>query len=265
MNIHFKDKELFKSLLDSTIVRIKVGSYLYGTNDENSDIDYLCIHIPTEYEKNNFFFLHHQLQYKEDGIDYIFTSLNSFIHNMINGDSTINFEALQSNLFENTPIEFLNKYQNDFINFSITRSYLGMARRDIDKYYKRKDDRDRVKGLLHIMRGYLTAKSIIEKSYNFKYINDILKNHKGIYSTMTEIEMNKLVKSFSKDVSKLREINNNIIPNVDIPKYMNTDTMLRLTNDVQNFLKNKIVNLKSNEEDILKKLYIDAFENGVTY
>lgn len=32
MNIHFTDKELFEKLKLATIVKVKVGSHMYGTN-----------------------------------------------------------------------------------------------------------------------------------------------------------------------------------------------------------------------------------------
>lgn len=34
MNIHFKDKELFENLKLATIAKVKIGSHLYGTQNE---------------------------------------------------------------------------------------------------------------------------------------------------------------------------------------------------------------------------------------
>ena len=81
MNIHFKNKELFEKLKSATIAKVIVGSHMYGTNTESSDIDYLYIYATSENELNSFIKVHHQLQYKEDGIDHNFVSLHNFLNN----------------------------------------------------------------------------------------------------------------------------------------------------------------------------------------
>lgn len=80
MNIHFDNKELFEKLKSATIAKVVIGSKMYGTYDASkSDIDYLYIYATSENELNSFIKTHHQLQYKEDGIDYNFVSLHTFL------------------------------------------------------------------------------------------------------------------------------------------------------------------------------------------
>src|ERR1700749_424554 len=96
MNIHFKDKELFENLKHATLAKVRIGSHLYGTNDSESDEDFLHIYATSEKELQSFIWTNHQLQYKTDGNDHNFISLHAFIRNCVNGDSTINFEVIHS-------------------------------------------------------------------------------------------------------------------------------------------------------------------------
>lgn len=265
MNIHFNNSELFKDLLENTIVSFQVGSHLYNISDKESDNDVLCIYYPSNYELNNFFFLHHQLQYKVNNTDYLFTSLNGFIHNLINGDSTINFEVLQAGLFDGTDLEFLSSYVEDSKNFSVIRSFLGMARRDVNGFSKRNSDRDKVKGLYHIMRGYYSAKQLINDDYDFYAILEFLNMTINSGGFSDEVKINKTVKMYSKKITELREVNNSIRPTIDIPKYMESERMYQLTKELNNYLRLNKKTLLSNSEEELMRLYIDAFENGVIY
>ena len=97
MNIHFEDKDLFEQLKRESLVKVKVGSHLYGMETDESDVDYLYIYLKPENMKDSFIWEHHQLQYKEDGVDHNFVDLHTFIRNILTGDSTINFEVLHSN------------------------------------------------------------------------------------------------------------------------------------------------------------------------
>lgn len=267
MNIHFDDTDLLKTLMDQTIVSFKVGSHLYGLDDNKSDEDYIFIYRPSVYEKNNFFFLHHQLQYNDNvnNRDYIFTSINSFIHNMINGDSTINFELLQSGLFEGTPLSFLNGYKEDFKNFSITRSFLGMARRDIEKFNKRIDTRDRMKGYLHIHRAYHSVERILNGEYDFNEICSLLKSQKECILEYSDIELNKMVKAYSSPIQKLRYHNTDTMNNKKINKYMKVDRLRNLSSDLIDFNLSNLSTMDIESMDKIIELYTKGFEEGVTY
>lgn len=266
MNIHFEDKDIYNALNNMRIVSKEIGSSLYGLSDSFSDVDILTIHVPTIYEKTNFFFIHHQLQYKENNIDNIFTSLPSFIHNMINGDSTINFELIHSGHLEGTHLEFLYDNRNEFNNFSICRSFLGMARRDIDRFNKRIDNRDRIKGILHIHRGLISAEMIQSGTYDFKIMCSSLQNLKAKIIDFDEVELNKLAKTYNEKVSKIRDINNNLVIGKDINKYLNVDFMIVLSEWLGNMLENNLFeNPLDDLNNSLRILYSTAFENGILY
>lgn len=179
MNIHFTDKELFEKLKNATLAKVVVGSHMYGTQnifgDNTSDIDYLHIYATSTNELNTVFNTHHQLQYKEDGIDYNFVSLHTFIKNILNGDSTINFEVVQSDQLENTHLEWLIKYRKDFITYTMIKSYNGFCKRDLKHFHKAKTEYERSKRFGHIIRGFLYSRDMLYSQWDFKAVNDELK------------------------------------------------------------------------------------------
>lgn len=156
MNIHFKNEELFNELLKNKIFEIEVGSKMYNLKNENSDTDILIIYIEPIGNRGTLN-SHHQLQYNDENnnINYIFTSLEQFCLNITTGDSTINYEVLQSN-------EFKKKFPNlrDALNYNntkIVKSYLGMAKRDlktIRKQYNTKTASHFVRGLMFCGSNY---------------------------------------------------------------------------------------------------------------
>lgn len=156
MNIHCTDKHLFKKLKDTTIVTVLVGSHMYGLNHEGSDKDYLNIFLPNSTYYLNPFKNHHQYQFKFDNVDEIFVDVNTFIQNLANGDSTINFECLFDKGFQESPLNFLKPEM--FRSYSIIRSYLGFAKRDIKRIIE-----NPLKKAKHIMRGLEIASKLIEK------------------------------------------------------------------------------------------------------
>lgn len=175
MNIHIEDKDLVNRLMDATLLRVTVGSHMYGTNNINSDIDYLYIYATSENELLSVINTHHQLQYKEDDIDYLFVSLHTFIENILNGDSTINFEVVNSNQLIDTELEWLFNIKDYFTTYTIIRSYLGFARRDIKHFHREKNNYDKAKRLRHIIRGYLYARSMLSYEWDFDECNEVLK------------------------------------------------------------------------------------------
>ena len=90
----------------------------------------------------------------------------------------------------------------NLIIFSICRSFLGMARRDIDRFNKRIDNRDRIKGILHIHRGLISAEMIQSGTYDFKIMCSSLQNLKAKIIDFDEVELNKLAKTYNEKVSK---------------------------------------------------------------
>ena len=136
MNIHIKDENLFNNLKDATIFKMKIGSHLYKTNNINSDTDYLYIYATSKNELLSYINSHHQLQYKENNVDYIFVSLHNFMKNIINGDSPINFEVIQTDEFNTSCLSWISDHKTNFITYTTIRSYLGICRRDIKQFHK---------------------------------------------------------------------------------------------------------------------------------
>lgn len=101
MNIHFTNKVLKKELDKSTIFEIEIGSGMYNLKTSESDTDILKIYLECSLNMTSVIKNHHQFQYKDEqnNIDYIYTSLQQFIANILSGDSTVNYEVLYSERF----------------------------------------------------------------------------------------------------------------------------------------------------------------------
>lgn len=261
MNIHFQDKELFQVLKDNSLVSSVVGSCLYGTNDELSDKDILYIY-PT-YDQSTFFPSHHQLQYKENGVDYIFTSIHQFIKNILSGDSTINFEVLQSGNLEGTCLDFLHQYKDDFRNYKLIKSYLGLARRDL-KMLGQFQGREKTKKLSHIIRGYHYAE-MLYKNEQFQ-----LKNYEWLYCLIgiEDYEYSIFLKDhYSDRIETLRKLLNNG-NKLDIPKFMKPSIQKEIDKCYSeiddHILDNMLNNINYHREKIMD-LFYNANENGVDY
>lgn len=172
MNIHldyndFKNSNYELDMLGSATF----GSTMYGTNNKNSDEDVIII---MKNIKRLPIITHHQIQLKrkDNNIhkqDIIISTLDQFLHNLLNGDSTINYEVVMQNCFKNTTIDFLHDFKKMFTNYNIINSYYGMAKRDIKFYKKSNDINDKKKKLNHIIRGVLIGNFIKE---NYKIINE---------------------------------------------------------------------------------------------
>lgn len=173
MNIHFTSKGLKEQLDLSTIFKIEVGSGMYGLKTPESDTDILCIYLEGSLNLTSITQTHHQLQYNdnENNIDYIYTSLGQFVRNIISGDSTINYEVLQSPEFRK---QFSNLwfFVNKLDKINTIKSYLGMAKRDI-KMLKYNFSN---KKLYHFIRGVEFAGSIL--------------NNQNIFDTLEENRLN---------------------------------------------------------------------------
>lgn len=175
MNIHLngiKDAFDINSISkDDILAEVTFGSTLYGLNDKDSDKDVLRIVKNIKRIPN---LTHHQLQMTEDGVDYIYCTLDQFINNTLSGDSTINFEIIMSGQLEGTKLDFIHQDKGMFVNYNIILSYLGMARRDIKYKDKAKTDRDRIKKLTHILRGIEYARTIMSGIFDFDDLDSVV-------------------------------------------------------------------------------------------
>lgn len=264
MNIHFKDKELFENLKNATLAKVRVGSHLYGTNNENSDEDFLYIYATSKNELKSFVWTNHQLQYKEEGIDHNFVSIHTFIRNCINGDSTINFEVIHSEELLKTPLMFLHSLRSVFNTYTIARSYNGFGRRDCKHWHKAKTDYEKRKRFGHIVRGYVYADRLMNNDFNFNRANDLFKKY------LSEINIVTLdhVKTYSEFLDIQRKVLNSKLESktlglakiMDVKNGMNIDALFNLLQDTTDF-KNK----QSHLDTFDMSLFIHAFENWVEY
>lgn len=269
MNIHFKDENLFKKLKHASLVKVEVGSKMYGTSDEESDTDYLYIYCTSNSELNSFNRSHHQLQFKNDEGDHNFVSLHTFLSNAINGDSTINYEVIQSGCLHGSNLEFLYSMRNSFNNYSIVRSYLGLARRDSRHYFKDKTHRGQIKKLGHIWRGYIFAKSIMEGNF--------LVTHGDFISEISELkkieETNYSLKKdyLEKYTNLISDLRNNLNEKMQdktllLSRLMDIDSQKMLDKNIHELMKDASWEAKSSLiSDLDMTYFYDAYENWVNY
>lgn len=261
MNIHFEDKVLFEILVRNSLTKVKIGSHLYGTNNENSDEDYLYIYLKPKSLQNSFLWEHHQLQYKENGIDHNFTDLHSFIRNIMTGDATINFEVLHSREFETCPMWFLSEKRHWFYSYNIIRSYLGLARRDL-KYVKKGMGWD-YKKLYHAVRGYHAACHI----RNGDYSNSFGGTESQLYRTLRDMKnglskrnSDEIVELYSQWIKEMRELINHDLENGKLDRVMSVDKMKIIDNWLVEFTEQY-----QKEFVTIPSYFYKALEEGIKY
>lgn len=262
MNIHFKDKDLFEQLKKATLAQVKVGSHMYGTNTENSDTDWLYIYATSENELFSAIQSYHQLQYIEDGVDHNFISLHSFIRNCLSGDSTINFEVIQSGALADTPLSWLDDMKESFVTYTIIRSYLGFARRDIKHFHKQKDEYNKRKRLGHIIRGYIYARKMLDHHWNFDSAN------KELSSIELDVSTNTMLRHYETKISELRnelaeKFNNHTI---GYAQHINVDAGVKLNKQIIELYKSLFISGKQRHlKNFKTDEFVNAYENWVDY
>lgn len=263
MNIHTNDKKIVDTLNKSTIVTSIIGSNMYNTNNENSDIDYLHIYATSDIELINPFKVNHQIQYKENGIDHNYVSLHSFINNICNGDSTINFEVIHTDEIKNSCLSFLYDNRMAFYSYTVLKSYIGMCRRDY-KFYNKKDTiHNRIKKVKHLIRSNYFVNDIINKS-ELKLINPMMiENIKSLYN-MSSAELDEVADFYNNENEKLRVFVNDNIHN--FVRHINPDSQYMITKMLYYLCdSDEYKSKKSENSDGIVKLYLDSFENFVSY
>jgi len=267
MYIQFTDEGLYEALSDSTIVKIKMGSHLYGCDTESSDLDYLCIYREGISNESSYLWEHHPYQYKKNGIDYNFTSLQCFIRNLINGDSPHNFEVLYSKeLMSDGTISWLSKYKEHFMNYNLIRSYLGLAKRDIKDYNHETFNGTKectpyaFKKAFNVLRGVEVAKMLMNGKYNNDFIS--LKSIKmGVVPDSQYVH--DLVAVNANSMEFLRDLLNDRLKNGSIKKIIDPVVAKKLDDELMS-------TCTSNRYKWRQLLYIDylgipynAMESGV--
>lgn len=256
MNIHLKERHLFEKLLSNSKVEILVGSHLYGITNQNSDKDTLFITGEFQDNQNSLIWSHHQFQYKEDGVDYLFTSLSQFVRNILTGDSTINFEALFSDEISKSSISFLQKYQKDFITYNLIKSYIGLAKRDIKFFRKEKS----LKRLFHIIRGVDTAELLLDER---EYSNDLsyLEGHQLLLlaknGQISSDQARSILSDYEEKNESLRVKINKLLDQGGISKGMNSSKLMELDQEVIEWNKKNSTHGLFLLEEIYESLFND--------
>lgn len=271
MNIHFTDKNLFEKLKKATLAKVVVGSRLYGIHNDDitkgplSDTDYLYIYATSENELFSAIQTHHQLQFiDENGNDHNFVSLHTFLKNILNGDSTINFEVVQSNELFGSKLDWLTKYKESFITYTVIRSYLGLCDRDIRHFGKANTDYLKKKRLGHIIRGYLYARDMMYDQWNFSLVNVELKS---IIDNL-DITNNDTLKEYRVCVSELRKELNERLNNKTLGKaqHMAVEDSVEFTKDLTEFCKSNYFKQKQTHiKNFDMFAFLNSYENWVTY
>lgn len=197
MNIHIKDEKLFDSIRENSIFEIEIGSSMYQLKNDNSDTDVLIIYI-NPISCRTSFNSHHQLQFKKNGTDYILTTLEQFVMNILSGDSTINYEVLCSSQFQNAFPELSDALS--CYNYKVIKSYLGMAKRDLKTIRKKYNN----KTASHFLRGLMFSEQMILRQNIFALSThdfNILKQVKLGINTLSENDL----KFYEEHMNNLRE------------------------------------------------------------
>ena len=272
MNIHIKDDKLFHDLLDSTFFNVKMGSDLYGLKDEHSDTDFLCIYSPSVNQMTSFNKSIHQIQYKdiEHHVDYVFTDLYSFFWNLLNGDSTINFEILHSEEYKHSEFgEFFKDITSNLRTYSVIVAYLGFANRDIKHFWKEKTERDKIKKLLHIIRGFDFANQIFYNYENFSLSTNTLKEKKKSLQTLNGKALDDVCKScldsLSEEIKLFRQnVLNVALDKKEITRFLSVEFQKKLDDDLFHFSNKPLfLNKQKKFRDI--EPYYSVNENELKY
>lgn len=264
MNIHIKNKELFERLLDSTIYSVNIGSKMYGTNNENSDTDIIHIYKTSEAELNSILNSHHQIQYKDNNIDYIFVSLHSFLRNLLSGDSTINFEVINHIDILTSELSFLYEMRKSFYNYKIMRSYLGFGRRDLKQLNKGEGDRGKNKKLFHAYRCWKSCLDIYNEDFNaIMDDSDSFEMFTKINKITDYKERDLIKKELLEKIDSLRNKLNSDYDSNKLINYMKVDDQRLLDMKIKNIMNNEINSMYLSFDEM--NLFYDAEENGIKY
>jgi len=284
MNIHIKDEKLFNDLWSSTIFSMKMGSVLYGLNDKDSDTDFICITAPAKNQTNSFIKSIHQIQYKDElnNVDYVFTDIYSFFWNLLNGDSTINFEVLHSEDFKSSDFgKLFSEITPELRTYSIIIAYLGFAKRDIKYFHKEKTLRDKFKKILHIERGYRFANEIFRNYNGFNLKNEYVLASKKQYSMLMDLDkirsenkieefsdeelFNDFLDLYSGEIEILRKnFINKALENKELTRFLNIESQKKLDKILLDFSKTTYFKEKQLEYIDLEPYYL-VNENELKY
>lgn len=177
--------DIFNKLMELTIVKYAYGSFVYGTNDENSDRDYICVISETNIINDD------EFQLKQDGCDYTFIKEKKFVNDIKNHDiSALECIFLPSKFIDgNNDFIFNFEYDENKLRASISavcsNSFVKAKKKlTVDKDF---DFRKAIKSLFHSIRIFDFG---IQIANNRKIID---------YSSCSDLWINELSKETSTD------------------------------------------------------------------
>lgn len=265
MNIIFKDSQLFNNLKDSALFKVEFGSHLYGLNTSSSDTDILYIIAEDHQLSNSFLWEHHQLQYKENNVDHIFTTLNQFIRNLLTGDSTINFEVLHCLELKNSQLSFLYEHRHFFYNYHMIKSYLGLARRDLNQAVK--DNFVNFKKLSHCYRGYISALGVLNGNFDCVYSNyqDDFTIIKQLKNSNYKGDITLLVSELEVKIDTCRNQLNQMFDEGKIFRMMEISNMGKLDTWIQDFKQQEVYVKSAQNQRLDLSIFYEVLEKGLKY
>ena len=169
MNIYFKDEKLLKKLLSKTILKVEVGSQVYGLEtDETAIPSFVHIYATSKSELYSFLNSHYTLQYQMEKENLIFMNIHTFIRNLVTGEYTFNFEAIHDKSLAGTELDFLYQNRDQFASYTVLKSYLNFAKTNCKKIQSEKEGEKWNSQLIEILRNLRFAESIIENKFVLK-------------------------------------------------------------------------------------------------
>lgn len=266
MNIHFDNQLLLNQLQAATLVKVAVGSHLYGLNTSTSDSDILHIHAKSKNLDKSFLWEHHQLQFKEKNTDLIFSDLFIFIRNLLSGDSTINFEVLHSSELASSDLKFLSDNKLQFYNYNILKSYLGLAKRDLKQCFSESNQYLNTKKLSHAYRGIVTAEAILAGNYD-----NHLSQYQSDFNIIKDLKFNNyqngqaLISSLEERSNQLRDRINKLLEQKQLVRCLSISFMKELDLWLNQFTGINSYIDKQNKLVMDKTIYYQVLEEGLKY
>ncbi len=164
MNIYFKDEKLFKKLLSKTILKVEVGSQVYGLG-EDAIPSFVHIYATSKSELYSFLNSYYTFQYESEKENLIFMNIHTFIRNLVTGEYTINFEAIHDKSLAGTELDFLYQNRAQFASYTVLKSYLNFAKVNSKKIQSEKEGDKWSFQLIEILRNLRFAESIIDNKF----------------------------------------------------------------------------------------------------
>lgn len=204
-------KEHHERLLKSRYEKHIFGSKLFGTDNENSDTDLLCVYVfksvfGIDESDLGDLPLIHSLQYddKENKTQYVWLTVLQFERNLRSGDSSIQADVvLFGEKFSDVRILDPETIMIRLRTTKVIRGYLGVAKRDLKLHSKNPKKR------FHAMRSQYIADCLM---------NDVLPTLSHIQEINNNIDTY-LVKDMVDSINDSRDRLNKMVDDSELKNY----------------------------------------------